>query len=78
MKKMKSKSTKSLIDREIVRLETKYGSVSSLHEGYSLLLEEMDEFWEEVKKKPSKRNIRNIKHELTQISALSRFMLEKI
>jgi hypothetical protein len=30
---------------------SKYGDFKSLHEGYAILLEEVDELWEEIKKK---------------------------
>lgn len=42
----------------------------SLHEAYAVILEELDEFWDEVKKKESKRDRENIKSELIQISAM--------
>lgn len=48
----------------------KHGSMKGFHEAYGILLEEFDEFWDEVKKKPSKQNKENMKLELIQIAAM--------
>jgi glycyl-tRNA synthetase beta subunit len=47
-------TAEQLIEKEIERTESK-GDYNSLHEAYAVLLEEVDEFWDEVKKKPRKR-----------------------
>jgi hypothetical protein len=44
---------------------------SSLHEGYAVLLEEVDEFWEIVKMKASKRDAEKTYEELVQIAAMA-------
>lgn len=45
------KTIKSLTD-ELGRANRRYGSTfTSAHEGYAVLLEELDELWDEVKKK---------------------------
>ena len=45
-----------------------HGGFNSLHEGYAVILEELDEYWEEVKKKgPSKDRL---KDEMIQIGAM--------
>ena len=44
---------------------------NSPHEAYAVLLEEVDEFWDEVKKKPAKRNKQNMLKELSQIAAVA-------
>ena len=45
--------------------------ITSLHDGYGLLLEEMDEFWTQVKLNPAMRDYDNIAKELTQIMAVA-------
>ena len=41
------------------------------HEAYSVILEELDEFWQEVKLKREQRNRVNIRTELRQIAAMA-------
>lgn len=50
---------------------------ASAHEGYAILLEEVDELWDEVKKKSSKRDTVNMTKECIQIAACAlRFALD--
>lgn len=42
----------------------------SFHESYAIILEELEEFWEEVKKKPDDRDRRLLLDELVQIAAM--------
>jgi NTP pyrophosphatase (non-canonical NTP hydrolase) len=44
--------------------------MTSWHEAYGLILEEVDEFWDEVKKKSHKRPRMDALKELVQIAAL--------
>lgn len=54
---------------ELDKAMTKHKGMNSSHEAYAVLLEEMDEFWDEVKKQvPDKKNMRK---ELLQISAMA-------
>ena len=47
-----------------------YEPFNSAHEGYAILLEELDELWDEVKKKPNDRDNDNLRKEATQVSAM--------
>jgi hypothetical protein len=47
------------------------GGLNSLHEAYAVMLEEVDEFWEQVKTKPANRNYGAIYRELVQIAAVA-------
>ena len=38
------------VAREVERAEAKHRPMASAHEGYAVLLEEVDELWDEVKK----------------------------
>lgn len=44
---------------------------NSLHEAYAVIIEEVDELWDEVKKKQRFRNSANVKTELRQIAAMA-------
>ena len=47
------------------------------HEGYSVILEELDELWEEVKRKPKKRSAARMRKESIQIAVTAlRFAME--
>lgn len=59
-----------LVMQELKRLRQKNIIANGYHEAYGLILEEVDEFWEEVRKKSNKRNRVNALKELTQIAAL--------
>lgn len=41
------------------------------HHGYAIILEELDELWDEVKKKKHKRDIRNMRSEAVQVAAMA-------
>lgn len=63
-----------LVEEELVRARTRHGRITTLHEGYAVLLEEVDEFWDEVKKKrPASENVLN---ELIQIGAMAQRIAE--
>jgi hypothetical protein len=60
---------------EGVRLElemavTTHDSMNSDHEAYAVILEELDEYWEEVRKKRCDRSDENIIKELGQTAAM--------
>lgn len=66
------------VHTECVQAMSKHGSMKSRYEAYAVLLEEVDEFWEEVKKNPAKMDKANEKQwnenmraELTQIAAMA-------
>ena len=54
------------IYRELDRAMSEYGPFHSAHEGYAVLLEELDEVWDEIKKDDSKR----AREELVQVGAM--------
>lgn len=47
------------------------GMFASLHEAYGVLLEELDELWEQVRLKKNQRSSVDIHHELVQIAAVA-------
>ena len=55
----------------------KFSPFNSAHEGYAILAEEVDELWDEVKKKPSARDKRKMYDEAKQVAAMAiRFMTD--
>ena len=61
------------IDEEIQRAINQYPMFNSLHEGYAVLLEEVDELWDLVKIKQKYRydSKANIHRECIQIAAMA-------
>jgi hypothetical protein len=68
----------NLVKKELKSPREEHGSIKSLHEGYAILLEEIDEFWEHVRQKRNNRDHNKILHELTQIGAMAQAIAEDI
>jgi hypothetical protein len=56
---------------EVNRAMGMHAPMSSAHEAYSVILEELDEFWEEVKKKREERSRERLVEELTHVAAMA-------
>lgn len=53
------------------------GPWNSAHEGYGIILEELDELWEHVKTKQKRRDLEAMRKEAIQVAAMAvRFALE--
>lgn len=63
---------------EIEQARAKHRPINSAHEGYSVILEELDEFWEEVRKKRSERSKYRMVAELVQIAAMAQRTAEDV
>lgn len=51
----------------------------SHHEGYAIVLEELDELWDEIKQKPLYRNQELMRKEAIQLAAMAvRFVLDTL
>ncbi len=60
---------------EYDRATTKFGPFNSAHEGYAIILEEMDELWEGIKRNDGS----NMEEEIIQIAAMAiRFYVDVI
>jgi hypothetical protein len=59
------------IQAELTRAREKNSTFNSAHEGYAVILEELDELWEEVRKKRSDRDTNKMIEECTQIAAMA-------
>lgn len=56
---------------ECLRATDVHGGFNSAHEAYGVILEEVDEFWDEVKKKRRNRDKVNMRRELVQVAAMA-------
>jgi hypothetical protein len=56
---------------EMDRAINKFPPMNTLHEGYAILLEEVDELWDLVKKKQSERPVPEVYEECIQIAAMA-------
>lgn len=52
--------------------------INSAHEGFAVILEELSEFWDEVRKKDSARNKARMRSELVQIAAMAQRTAEDV
>jgi hypothetical protein len=57
------------VARELDRAMRSEGPYNSAHEGWAVILEELDELWEEVRKKRRKRCKAKMRHEAAQVAA---------
>lgn len=64
-------------ETEALRALANYPAFNSAHEGYAVLLEEVDELWEHVKVKQGKRDVVGMRKEAIQVAAMAiRFAAE--
>lgn len=61
---------------EVERARVKHAPLNSLHEGYAVLLEEVDEFWAMVKMQTKDRDPAEMLTELIQIAAMAERIAE--
>ncbi len=64
-----------LMIKECKRATKKFGPFNSDHEGYAVILEELDELWTEIKDKKS--NAEKLRKEAIQVGAMAmRFIMD--
>jgi len=64
---------------EFKKATIKNGPFNTAHEGYAVILEELDELWHEIKKKQEKRDMERMKKEAIQVGAMAlRFLVDII
>jgi len=64
-------SWREFVKGELANARKKHGSYTSAHEAYAVLLEEVDEFWEEVRFKRQHRDPARMLRELVQIATVA-------
>ena len=57
--------------RELCRARDQHTKFNSEHEGWAVIMEEVDELWDEIKKKKEKRDKKILMKEAIQISAMA-------
>lgn len=63
------------VDRELARAQRKFSAFNSAHEGYAVLLEEVDELWAEIKAQDADPS--RLRDEAIQVAAMAvRFVLD--
>jgi len=61
---------------ELVRAESKFPPFNSSHEGYAVILEELDELWDEIKNNKAEGSLERQRKEAIQVAAMGmRFVL---
>lgn len=63
---------------ELERAQQQHAPMHSTHEAYSVILEELEEFWLEVKKKTRERDPAKMRAELTQLAAMAARAVEEL
>lgn len=63
---------------ELTRAREKHPPIVSLHAAYSIILEELEEFWDQVKRKEALRDVPVMVEELTQIAAMCQRTFEDL
>ncbi len=65
------------VQEEISRARAQHGPFNSAHEGYAVILEELDELWEEVRHRREARLAHRLRDEARQVAAMAiRFMTD--
>lgn len=77
-RKMKVLNFSNLVKKELKNARKSHGPQRNLHEGYAVLLEEVDELWDEVRKKQNARNPQAVLEELVQIASSAQKTAEDV
>lgn len=65
------------VREEVKRAQFSWPPWNSAHEGYAILLEEVDELWNHVKTNQKKRDLEAMQREAIQVAAMAvRFAIE--
>jgi NTP pyrophosphatase (non-canonical NTP hydrolase) len=73
------KTFPQLLQDELVNARLKHPTnIHNVHEGYSVILEEIDEYWEWVKRKTKNREPEEMLKELIQIAAMAQRTAEDV
>ena len=59
------------VRKEVERAMTLHGAMRNAHEAYAVLLEEVDELWDEVKKNSKTRDPLKMREEAIQVAAMA-------
>ena len=68
----------TLVNVELESARGKHAPINSAHEGYAIILEEVDEFWEQVRLKRRFRDSTEMLSELVQVAAMAQRTAEDL
>ena len=71
---MPAEPIESILDAvrsEIVYAIYKHAPMATCHEGYAVILEELDELWDEIKVKQINRNVDKLRKEALQVATMA-------
>lgn len=66
------------VQRLAARAQAKHGAFASAHEAYAVLLEEVEEYWDEVRKRNHDRDMQRMYQELLDVAAVALRAAEQI
>jgi hypothetical protein len=65
------------ISNELLAAEGMFPAIQTPHQGYAIILEELDELWDEIKAKPGVRSQDRMRKEAVQVAAMAlRFIVD--
>lgn len=65
------------VDHELRSAVEAYPAFNSAHEGHSVIREEFEELWDEVKVRQGRRDVAKMRHEAIQLAAMAiRFVMD--
>jgi phosphate uptake regulator len=65
------------VDQELARAMERYPRMNSAHEAYAVILEELEELWQEIKVKQARHDHAAMRREAVQIAAMvTRFVID--
>lgn len=74
---MKGQEAYTQVLAELSDAQARHSTMRSMHQGYAVLLEEVDELWTEIKKKEDQRHYLRVRQEAAQIAATAlRIMID--
>lgn len=71
MKTIEIHDIEEAVHNELVSAMEEFPAFNSAHEGYSVILEEMDELWEHVKTNAKRRDREAMQKEAIQVAAMA-------
>lgn len=75
---MKRDELLEIIEEEVIRAKAMYPTFNSSHEGYAVILEELDELWDLVRKNKGIAGDLRMQNECIQIAAMSIRFIEDL
>lgn len=69
----------TMVNEELIRARLKHPTpIHSIAEGYAVILEELDEFWDEVRMQHADQSQHRMLAELVQVAAMARRVAEDV